>query len=388
MSDSRDGEGHEADPIDAAKAMLPTLRLILATVIAACAAVLAMSAGILGTHDPGEHLAGVPSMSRPMVRQAIVEDSEWQRSQVLAYTRRADELQRLRDLPITPVHALVEYAERAQKAAEEKRASAPVATPAPAPTIDAAEPAAPSPVNEPTAVDAAPSAPPAAQPAPAVIASAASTTPAPDAPPVIATGALPAETPTTTPAEAPAAVPAETPASPPVASLTEPATSPSPQIAPTIIASTPAATPAEAPASVPIETPAPQSVASITEAPAASSPQVAPIQTPEPATVANEATQVASVQSGSGETAAVKPTEKQAEAKSHHRPRTHAHRETHKAHEIHKSEARKKKEKAARVARTTLPPAGSTGFPVDLPTTSKSGTSDSTPVAYSQQDMR
>jgi hypothetical protein len=387
MSDSRDGEGREADPIDAAKAMLPTLRLILATVIAACAAVLAMSAGIIGTHDPGEHLAGVPSMSRPLVRQAIIEDSEWQRSQVLAYTRRADELQRLRDLPITPVHALVEYAERAQKAAEEKRASTPIDTPAPAPTVDAAEPAVPPPVNEPGAVAAAPGAPSTAQPTPAVIAGASSATPAPDAPPAAATGALSAETPASTPAEAPAAVPAETPASPPVASLTEPANSPSPPIAPTIIASTPAATPAEAPASDPIETPAPQSVASLTEAPAASSPQVAPIETPAPA-AANEATQVASVQSGSGETAAVKPTEKQTEAKSHHRPRAHAHRETHKAHEIRKSETRRKKDKAARVARTTLPPAGSTGFPVDLPTTPKGGTSDSTPVAHSQQDIR
>jgi hypothetical protein len=101
--------------------MLPTLRVIFATVIAACAAVLAMSAGIIATHDPGEHLAGVPSMSRPLVQQAIVDNSQSQHLQLLAYARRADELARLRDLPTAPARAVIEYAERAQKAARKKR---------------------------------------------------------------------------------------------------------------------------------------------------------------------------------------------------------------------------------------------------------------------------
>src|SRR6201999_3583602 len=106
-----------------------------ATVIAACAAVLTLSAGVITTRDPSDRLAGVPNMSRPLVRQAIVEDTEWQRSQALAYARRNDELARLRDLPPAPARAVVEYAERARKAAEEADIAA--ASPAPAPAAEA-----------------------------------------------------------------------------------------------------------------------------------------------------------------------------------------------------------------------------------------------------------
>src|SRR5262249_44566319 len=45
---------------------------------------------------------------------AIVEQPDREQIEMLAYTRRADELVRLRDLPATPVRAVVEYAERAQ----------------------------------------------------------------------------------------------------------------------------------------------------------------------------------------------------------------------------------------------------------------------------------
>lgn len=304
--------------------MLPTLKVIFATMIAACAAVLTISAGVIATRDPGEPLAGVPSISRPLVRQAIVEDSDWQHVQLLAYTRRADELQRLRDLPTAPARAVVEYAERAQKAAEAE--GAPAASPAlaPAPAVDTAAPALPPPPGETTA-DTAPSSPPAAQPAPTVVASApaAAPLPPPDEPPAVAS--------------APAAIPAEAPAAPPVAAITEPASAPSPQVAPAQIPEAPAATAEPAP------TPA----------------------------AASGATQVANVQSGSGETAAIKATETRTEAKPHHRAKSHARKEPH------------KKEKSARIARTRLAPAAQTGFPVDLPkTTQGAGTNPA------QQDWR
>ncbi len=64
--------------------MLPKFRIILAAVIATCAAVLALSAGMLGTRDPGDDLSGVPDVSRTLVRQAIVEAPEGQQFQVLA----------------------------------------------------------------------------------------------------------------------------------------------------------------------------------------------------------------------------------------------------------------------------------------------------------------
>ena len=99
--------------IHAAKAMLPNLRIILAAMIVTCAAVLALSAGMLGTRDPANNLTGVPGVSRALVRQAAVDEAEWQQFQLLGYSRRADELQRLRDLPVTPVRAVVEYAEQA-----------------------------------------------------------------------------------------------------------------------------------------------------------------------------------------------------------------------------------------------------------------------------------
>jgi hypothetical protein len=40
--------------------MLPSLRIILAAVIAACAAVLTLSAGLVGARDPARNISGVP----------------------------------------------------------------------------------------------------------------------------------------------------------------------------------------------------------------------------------------------------------------------------------------------------------------------------------------
>jgi len=212
--------------------MLPKLTVTLTTVIAACAAVLAMSAGLFATRDPGENISGVPSVSRPLVRHAIVEDSDSQHSRVTAYARRADELQRLRDLPTaSPAPALAVIASAA--------AAAPAETPAAAPA----------------------EAPPAA----AALTAPATPSATPDRPTVVANA------PTAIPAEAPAAVPAEAPA----AAITAPA----PQAAPAVVASAPAAIPAE---------PSAPPAATLPEAPTGSIPQVAPVQAPGTAAVKTE----------------------------------------------------------------------------------------------------
>ena len=132
--------------------MLPKLRIILAAMLATCATVLALSAGVLGAR-PGDDLAGVPQVSRTLVRQAIVADPEPEQLQLLAYSRRADELLRLRDLPMTPTRAVVEYAEQAQaRTAETSAPTAPAATspidPATAPASESVTAAAPIPTVE------------------------------------------------------------------------------------------------------------------------------------------------------------------------------------------------------------------------------------------------
>jgi hypothetical protein len=80
---------------------------------------LAAGAGLFGTGVSGKHVADVPELNRALVRQAIVEQPDWQHFQLLAYSRRADELQRLRELSANPTRAVVEYAERAPAAAAE-----------------------------------------------------------------------------------------------------------------------------------------------------------------------------------------------------------------------------------------------------------------------------
>jgi hypothetical protein len=243
--------------------MLLTLKVIFATAIAACAVVLTISAGLVATHDPGERLSGVPSMSRPLVRQAIVEETEWQSFRLLAYSRRADELQRLRDLPTAPARAVVEYAERAQQAAE----AAP-AVPAPAPTVVATAPVVPP---APTAQPAPPSEPIISTPAEAA---------APQPPPVVAS--------------APAVAP-------PVATVAAPAPVEAPDA--------PAATAAIA-QPAPSTQPAPLPQPALGEAPGAAA--------DEPAPAASAGAQVAAIQSGDGATTAVKPADNPADAKTHH----------------------------------------------------------------------
>src|SRR5262249_61607336 len=129
------------------------------------ASALGVGAGgsLFGMREPGGRVAGVPDVSRMLVRQAIVEQPE--NIETLAYARRADELVRLRDLPVTPVRAAAEYAERAQDNASGKpgdSVDAPAATPlaqdsspaqaSPPADAPAAEEAAHSPPSEPADV--------------------------------------------------------------------------------------------------------------------------------------------------------------------------------------------------------------------------------------------
>jgi hypothetical protein len=252
--------------------MFPKLRVIVAAMLATCVAVLLAAAGLVGTRDPGKHVTDVPDVSRAFVQQAAAQEPAWQHFQLLAYTRRADELLRLRDLPVT--RAVVEYAERAQ--AEAAAASAP-ATP-PAEAVVASIPAAPVPP---------------APPAEAAVASA------------------------------------------PTATATEPAE------ASVNTAATQIETPAETvPAAPPVAAPAPTEPTSA------------------PATPGSDA-QVAAVQSGTGATASVHAPETPKVGAKRHRAKA----------------AASKPKKKVRVIRApaSVPPVGTTGFPVDPPRTSGQG---------------
>jgi len=292
--------------------MLPSLRLILAAVIAACAAVLTLSAGFLGARDPARNVSGVPDLSRTLVRQAIVDEPEWRQSQVLAYSsRRADELLRLRELPVTPVRAVVEYAEQAQARAAETAS--------------------------------APAAPAASEPAPTIVATAPAATPPADAPPAAtadsaaAIAAPPADTPTTEPGPTIATAPV---ANPPADTTTATAA--------TAVAAAPVATP-------PAETPS--VAASVSDTAAAAAANVVPSASPP----ASGDTQVAAVQPGGSETAEMYgPVQPAAAAKPHRGGKT-----------VHARPAKpKKKPQVARPPRNIAPATtttASTGFTIDQP---------------------
>ncbi|HEY2875710.1 MAG TPA: hypothetical protein VGJ56_27550 [Reyranella sp.] len=331
--------------IHAAKIMLPKLRIILAAMIATCAAVLTLSAGMLGTRDQARNISGVPDINRPLMRQAAVEEPEGQQLQLLAYSRRADELMRLRNLPVTPVRAVVEYAEQAQARAAESATASAASTTAAAPAAPASEPA-------PTIVATAPMATPADAPSVPVADNAAVVvTPSADTPPPATVAVAPlANPPTDTSAATPVASP--TVATPPADTLPETAVAIAPVAVPaadttpaTAIVSAPASLPAvETPVAAPAET-APAAVADA--APAAAAPAVPP--------ATNGDTQVATVQTGGSETAERHGPEKpKAAPKKRHAPKA-AHAHTTKP---------KKKTQVARTIRSVAPSA-TTRFPVD-----------------------
>jgi len=130
---------------------------MLITLTVASAIAVVASATLLGIREPGGRVAGVPDVSRMLVRQAIVEQPE--NIETLAYARRADELVRLRDLPVTPVRAAAEYAERAQDNASGKPGDS-VDAPAATPLAQDSSPAQASPPAEAPAAEAAPPSPP------------------------------------------------------------------------------------------------------------------------------------------------------------------------------------------------------------------------------------
>lgn len=340
MGDSDDDGGccrrrpNAARVIHAAKTMLPKLRIILTAMIVTCAAVLTLSAGMLGTRDPVNNLSGVPDISRALVREAVVEEPEWQQLQVLAYSRRADELMRLRDLPVTPVRAVVEYADQARARAAET-ASAPAAPLAAAPDVAAVVPTDSATAPALTV--------PASEPAPTIVATAPVATP-------------PADAPSPPPADSGTAVVMRSANTPPVTVAIAPVANP-----PADTSAAPVAGPTVATPSVDTQPEAAVANAAPAVAPPA---DTAAVAAPDPAPAAAAAapasasgdTQVAVVQPGRSETPEMYGPEKpKAEHKKPHGPKPVVH--------AHPAKP-KKKPQVARPTRGVAPTA-STGFTVD-----------------------
>jgi hypothetical protein len=328
--------------VNAADPMLPKLRVTLFAVIATCAVGLAIGASLMATRELDKHLAGLPGTSDPLVQQAIVEAPEPQHAQVLAYARRADELARLRDLPVAPARDVIEYAEHARAGAE----TAPAA-PAPASETVAAITVAPLPAA------------PAAEPVPPLAAAAASIAGVAEAPAPVTAASTPATAAIATP-PAPAAPLTETaPAATAPASAAAPApalAAPTPVVTGAIsqLAASPMPEPKAAPADIPATVATPAAV---------------------PVSAASGATEVASLRSGIGETlgATVAPTVPVATL--HHKAKARVRKES--------------KKKATRVAETRLAPTAKTGFAVELPGTPvPANTSSSQPVPDTRQDPR
>ena len=198
--------------------MLPTFRLVLVAVGVALAALLAAGRGLITPTEGLTRVGGVPGVGRALVQQAIVGNPDAQHFSQLASVRRAEEIERLRDLPTTPtrIEAAAEEAAPPLRTDPQQTevtpppsaalALRPAIAPAAAPPAETAETARTE-ADEP---DAAP------EPHPATIVVPAETAGEPDRVPAPIVAALPA------PAEAvdaedinpvpePVAAPAETP---------------------------------------------------------------------------------------------------------------------------------------------------------------------------------
>ena len=151
--------------------MFPNLRLIIGATVATMILVMVMGSGLLSFRDPQAGFADIPVVRRPLVQRAIVAEPDRQRLQMLAYARRSDELQRLLDLPVSPVKATLPSV-TASYPFDVKPAVETVAVPLPA-EAPATEAAAPAPVPADTVVAAlAPSEPDPVSPVPSAPAAA------------------------------------------------------------------------------------------------------------------------------------------------------------------------------------------------------------------------
>ncbi|MGC2778872.1 MAG: hypothetical protein WA418_24900, partial [Bradyrhizobium sp.] len=82
--------------------MLPTFRLFFVAVAIVIAALAVAGRGLVTPSEGYTRIGDVPGVGRALMQQAIVRDPDAAKMRMLASARRADELERLRDLPAAP----------------------------------------------------------------------------------------------------------------------------------------------------------------------------------------------------------------------------------------------------------------------------------------------